>query len=226
MTWDVIKDVVLWVYLYNRIGFLLESIKVDVYFVVCLIWFNLGTILFAQCMMGTYILQRANKIITIAESVRARVVLYCILVLMLPFVPCILLLQVSNIASKESEHVLQWHEISSSPSFVARAVITIRKEKAFVTNTYAHLRLLEGVCESFPQIVLLLAYFFVTIVDPNSLSISDDISDEISTSEFYNDDYSSRIPFFHSFHYHVNFNGTLFFILNILLCVHSPIFPC
>ena len=35
---------------------------------------------------------------------------------------------------------------------------------------------MEAVYESFPQIVLLLADFFVTIVDPDSLSISDDDS--------------------------------------------------
>ena len=99
--------------------------------------------------------------------------LYCILVLMLPFVPCILLLQISNIATQESRNILQWQEVSSSPSSAARALIVFRKEQTFVLNTYAHLRLLEGLCESFPQIVLLFAYFVVTIVDSDSLSISE-----------------------------------------------------
>ena len=128
LTWDVVKDVTLWVFLYNRIGFLLESEKNNGYFVVGLIWFNLATILFAQCLMGAYILKRANKIIIIPESVGARVVLYCILVLMLPFVPCILLLQISSIATQESRNILQWQEVSSSHSSVARFLIVIRKE--------------------------------------------------------------------------------------------------
>ena len=50
--------------------------------------------LFAQCVMGAYILGKANKIIRIPESASSRMILYGGLSLMLPFVPCILLLQV------------------------------------------------------------------------------------------------------------------------------------
>jgi len=135
LTWDVVKDTVLWIFLYSRISFLLDSRKINGHFVVCLIWFNLVTILFAQCMMGAYILRKANKIIKIPESLGARGALYCILVLMLPFVPCILLLQVTNIATQESEHVLQWHEASNSPSSVAGAKVVGRSLWKFSSNS-------------------------------------------------------------------------------------------
>jgi len=216
LTWDMVKDVVLWIFLYDRIGFLFDgSGAINGEFVVYLIWFNLGTILFAQCMMGAFILSRADKIIKIAESVAGRRLLYCLLVLMLPFVPCILLLQVSYLAIQESKHVLQWEKISNSPSSVAKALLAIKKEKVFVTDTYSHLRLLEGVCESFPQIVLLLAYFIVTILNPASLSISENLAIDDDDNE----EYSIEL-----FGKNINLYGTIFFIFNILYSVLTLLF--
>ena len=85
------------------------------------------------------------------------------------------------------------------------------------TDSYT-MRLLEGVCESFPQIVLLLAYFIVTIVDSDSLSISE-------PGEPYTYDHLfSNLPFIPSIPYFVSLKSTIFFILNILYSVFSLLF--
>ena len=172
---DMVKDLVFWVFLYSRINILLESSRIDGLFVVILIWFNLATIFFAQSMMGTVLLKRANRILKVPQSVPAKVFLYVTLFLSIPFLPCLLLLQVSSIATQQSKLILEWKKDSNSPSSVAEALLTSEKEREFITETYAQLRMLEGVCESLPQIVLLIAYFFVSLDDPDSLSISDDV---------------------------------------------------
>ena len=176
-TFDSVKDVVLWIFLYSRVDYLLKSSLINGLFVVILIWFNLATILFAQSIMGAFILKRANRIITLPQTILARVALYVTLIIAIPFIPCLLLLQASTIVTQESRLVLRWQKVSNSPSSVARALLASRKERQFVTETYAQLRLLEGVCESLPQIVLLIVYLVVSSLDPESLSISIDLHD-------------------------------------------------
>ena len=147
--------------------------------------------------MGTFIIRRANKIIRIPESKVARVILYGALFLILPFVPCLLLLRVASIAFQDYKNVLQWQEVSNSPSSVAKVLLASKKEEVFVMDTYAQLRLLEGVCESLPQIVLLLGYFTVTLFDSDRIPISDDAN-----------------PMY----------GVIFFILNILYSLSTLLF--
>ena len=139
LTWDTVKDFVLWFYLYDRIGYLVELKEINGVFVAGLIWFNLVAILFAQCTMGLFIIRRANQIMKIPENVPARFVLYCILLITIPFVPAILLLQISSLATRESTVILHWQEKSESPSQVARTLLALSKEKQFVTDTYAKL---------------------------------------------------------------------------------------
>ena len=125
---------------------MLETFRIDGLFVVMLIWFNLGTILFAQSMMGAVLLKKANRIITMPKKVPARVLLYIVLLIAIPFLPCLLLLQVSSIDTQESKIIFGWQKVSNSPSSVARALLVSKKERQFVIETYAQLRLLEGVC--------------------------------------------------------------------------------
>ena len=80
---------------------LLESAYIDGLFVVILIWFNLATILFAQSMMGAVLLKRANRIIAVPKTLPARGFLYFTLIITIPFLPCLLLLQVSSFDSQE-----------------------------------------------------------------------------------------------------------------------------
>ena len=110
---------------------MLESAYIDGLFVVILIWFNLATILFAQSMMGAVLLKRVNRIITLPQTLPARVFLYVTLIIAIPFIPCLLLLQVSTIVTQESRLVLEWQKVSQSPSSVARALLARRKERQF-----------------------------------------------------------------------------------------------
>ena len=133
--------------------------------------FNLATIFIAQSMMGTVLLKKANRILKVPRSVPARVFLYVTLVISIPFLPCVLLLQVSSIATQESKLILGWEKHSNSPTSIARVLFNSRKKRQFLTETYAQIQLLEGVFESLPQIVLLLAYYWVSFNNPNYLSI-------------------------------------------------------
>ena len=199
---DSIKDIVLWVFLYSRIDIMLETSLIDGPFVVILIWFNLATILFAQSMMGAILIKRANRIITVPKTVPARVILFFTLIITIPFLPCLLLLQVSSIATQEAKLILGWQKVSNSPSSVARALLASKKERQFFTETYAQLRLLEGVCESLPQIILLIGYFIVSLVDPDSLSISDGVYSNIG----------------------IDYKGVTFFALSILYSMLTLLF--
>ena len=71
------------------------------------------------------------------------------------------------------------------------------REKSFIKETYSRIRLFEGVCEALPQLVLLMAYFTVSVKDPDTLAVSDDVD---------------------------SYKGQVFFMMNILYSVFTLLF--
>ena len=60
-TFDVTKDVVLWVFLYHRIGNIDQSGYLNSTFIIGLIFVNLVILLLAQSIMGVFIIRRLDR---------------------------------------------------------------------------------------------------------------------------------------------------------------------
>ena len=173
---DMSKDIVFWIFLYSRIGFLLAATDINGKFVVLLVWLDLFIIFYAHVLLGVYVQTRATKIFELPEGLHTRRFMYFFFVVLTPFVPCILLSKVSSISIHKVKLIESGRNSSISPSAVARAVQAMDKNKKCSLETYTRMRLLEGTLESFPQLVLLLAFFYVSVQDPEILSVSDDVN--------------------------------------------------
>jgi hypothetical protein len=175
-SFDSVKDILLWVYLLSRFQALYESESIDGGFVVVLIWSNGVTIFLAQSLMGFYIANRADRMFKLPEHFLKMMFTRCILFILTPFVPCLVILKVTSIRLEKEKLINNWRTSSTqSPTTVAMTVIKYEKRIGNTCHTYAMLKLIEAVIESLPQLVLLLGYLTVSISDNQALSISENV---------------------------------------------------
>ena len=176
-TWDSTKDILLWVFLYSRIDAIQSSEVINGDFVVSMIYFNGLTIFCAQIIMGIYISNRAHKIFKLPDYFVLRIAMKILSFVLTPFMPCFLILKKTKITMEKEKMLNKWRTSSmESPINVAKTVVLYEKKVENSVKIYAMLRLIEVFMESIIQLVLLLGYLTVTIMDHHALSISENMS--------------------------------------------------
>ena len=176
-TWDSTKDILLWVFLYSCIDAIQSSEVINGEFVVSMIYFNGLTIFCAQVIMGIYISNRAHKIFKLPDYFVLRIAMKILFFVLTPFMPCFLILKKTKITMEKEKMLNKWRTSSmESPINVAKTVVLYEKKVENSVKIYAMLRLIEVFMESIIQLVLLLGYLTVTIMDHHALSISENMS--------------------------------------------------
>ena len=100
---DIIKDILLWIFLFSRFQGLEESVWIDGKFVISLIWVHGATIIIAQLLMGLYIFIEADSLIQIPKDGIKKLLSRLILLPLLPFVPSLLILNVTSIQNEKEK---------------------------------------------------------------------------------------------------------------------------
>ena len=170
---DIIKDILLWFFLFSRFQGLQESVWIDGEFVICLIWVHGVTIINAQLLMGLYILIEADSLMEIPKDGIKKHLSRLILLPLLPFVPSLLILNVTSIQNEKEKLMIEWKtKPNMSPSSFVIRLESLEDKMKKSLNTSAMLKLIEACLECIPQLVLLLTYFTVSLFDTDALSVS------------------------------------------------------
>ena len=120
---DSTKDILLWVFLLSRIEVLQSSLDFNGDFVIFLIRANGVIIFFAQGLIGLYIATRAHKIFKLTQNLIKKMVTIIILIILSPFVPCLVILKATHIMIEKGNLVNSWRlSPTDSPSRVPRSL--------------------------------------------------------------------------------------------------------
>ena len=126
--------------------------------------------------MVIYISTQAETMFNLNENRLLKFFTKFILILLTPFVPCLVILQATCVKMEVDKLINDWVSSPTESSTIAAATVCMYERKAAKTHhTYAILRLIEACIESLPQLVLLLGYLTVSIIDSEVLSISDNV---------------------------------------------------
>ena len=123
--------------------------------------------------MGLYIFIEADSLIEIPKDGIKKFLSRLILLPLLPFVPSLLILNVTSIQNEKEKLMIEWKsKPNMSPSNIALRLDSLEEKAKKSLNTFAMLKLIEACLECIPQLVLLLAYFTVSLFDTDALSVS------------------------------------------------------
>ena len=147
--YEMVNDVLLWLYLHGRIPYLQ-----GLYFIIGLIWFQFSTIFLAHLIMGFFIVFKvmhsdSDDIFPKPKSKGKRYCLYILLFLTAPFVPCALTIRMQRFRDKrekvvagekvvQSEQVEPGGELVQSDQEVQSEQAAVQKDISSRTWLRAH----------------------------------------------------------------------------------------
>ena len=173
---DSTKDILLWVFLLSRIEILQSSSKFNGDFVIFLICANGVIIFFAQGLLGLYITTRGHRIFKLPQNLMKKMMTIMIMIILSPFVPCLVILKATSIKIEKKNLVNRWRlSPTGSPSRLARSLENFDAKIRSTTQTFAMIKLIEACLESLPQLILLLGFLTVSLIDNQSLSVTESV---------------------------------------------------
>ena len=133
-------------------------------------------IFFAQGLQGIYIATIAHKIFKLPENLLKRAMTILILVILSPFVPCLVILKSTSIWIEKRNLVNSWRlSPIESPSRVTRSLEKFDARIGGTIHTFAMIKLIEACLESLPQLILLLGFLTVSLIDNQTLSVTESV---------------------------------------------------